>query len=95
MDEQHLMPPPPFVSSTASSSIVSTTVAAPSISSLARIADLSFRSPAITSLVSKSPAIAIQKHPFRETSSPTPERVMVQVQADDEASPSAAENGVL
>ena len=94
VDEQHLMPPPPFVPSTASSSTVSSAVVAPSISSLTRFADLSLRSPAITSLLSDSPVRATQLHPPRETSSPTPERVIVQVQGNGEASPSAAENGL-
>ena len=82
------MPPPPFVPSTAPSSTASTAVAGP-ISSLTRFMDCLLRSPSFTSLVSNSPAI--QQHPRRASSSPTPKRVMVQVQANYEASPSAAE----
>ena len=63
--EQHLMLPPPFVPSTASSSTVSTAIAAPSISSLILFADLSLRSPVITSLLCNSPVIATQQHPPR------------------------------
>ena len=83
------MPPPP---SLPTSSIASNTFAVPSISPLSRFADLSLRSPAINSLVSNSPAV--QQHPPLETSSPTPEKMTAQVQANDKlssVSPSAAE----
>ena len=87
-DEQYLIPPTPFVPGTAPSSRLSTAVACPSISSYPirgsfassacdHVACVQFSYNATTSA--------------SQTSSPTPERVMVQVQASDEASPSAAE----
>ena len=78
------MPPPPFMPTPAPLSTAMDAVAVPSISPLSRFADLSLRSPAITSLVSGSPAIP--QLPPRDNSSPTPERVRA-----PSASPSAAE----
>jgi len=83
------MPPPPSVPSAAPSSTASNVFVVPSISPLTRFVDFSLCFPAITSLVSNSPAM--QQHPHRETSSLMPGTVMVQVQANDKASPFAAE----
>ena len=88
-DERHLLPPPSFVHSPALLLTASTAVAIPSISPLMRLADLSLRSPAITLSLSNYPGV--QQHPPCGTSSPIPVTVMVQVQANDAASPSAAE----
>ena len=79
------MPPPPSVPTTVPSLTAPNASAVPSISPLTRFADLSLRSPAITSLVSNSPAIPPPLP--RDNSSPTPEKV----KTNDGVSPGTTE----